>query len=683
MKKNTSHSVDEQQSVHSEVVSEKVVHINDRKLHLPVIEFLNHKSVRQIDEETLKVIEQTIQGDGHAFHHYIFCRNAIEYFYEENVMTEKRDIVVGIEPFYDYNSVSTINALAYLMHQVYEKYSEECVFIDMKYQLKVENDDTDKNKKISVVQYGMEVDTKRLANYLLLERYKDTYFISQANEENRKDTYYHFDIDTSRWGTIGQGGLRKTMQRDIKNLLTLLGFPSKGMINIASEVIQFVEMELERFDDTSDDMLEIFTKEHPSLVQFRDVVYNMDTHQVARMSQRFRLKHYHNYDLPLGPLKKEDLPKDSSFVDLPLSLEEVHQKASLLVERTQIIYRENQTDFVLSVIGNLFYHSASRFQVAFASVGGGGLGKSFFWNEIVAKKMMNGHISSLDQRVIDKSSNFLLSQLVGKELNLISELSDSYMSKDIIHLIKSVNSGDLTQVEFKNQNGYNTQLYAKSIMLANEGQLPPMRTSDVSDEGFKRRFVVVNCNSKQEDTSWLKKFDDDSLFEAMPHFALLSMMTFMKHHTNGNIAKFHYYNGCSQHHIEHFTTSDMVASTQRYFNSQDRFRMFFCWLPEAFQNARHENGNQGLSSDIEGFRYWLTNTPCTYFNNLFKEWHDREFSTRKGASTLAKALEEVYDIKRQSRKSHGTTKKVYGEPFQDLVESIILSDEPQNIEHLL
>lgn len=670
-------------SVNKEIKTEnQVIDIKDRQIHLPVVPFINAKTIRQLTDEQISHLESTVQGEGIAFGHYLLARNALHHVTGKNEDAVKRDIHLELLPYYDYSAVATMNAIAFLMYEIYQKHSEECVFIEAVYQLSV--DDTEHKKQVTVDNFSITVDPEKMARFLLLEHYRDTFFTSLVHEEDRKHTYYAYGSIDAQWGTIGQTGLRKDIQRDVRYILTALGVPSKELLPVGNKVAAFIEMDLIKIDDRQDNMLEMFTKDNPSLVQFKDVVYDMDTHSVTKMSNQFRLVHFHDYDLPLGHLKKEDIPDDGTFIPHPSSYDEVMKEADLLIRRTAIIYKEDQIPFIMSFIGNLFYHNATRFQVAIASVGGGGLGKSFLWNDIIARGMLSGHASAIDQRLLNgNASQFLTSQLVGKELNLISELSATAMSKDVVHLVKSVSSGDYTQVEFKNVDGYTTQLYAKTSMLANESQFPPMRTTEANDDGFKRRFVKINCNPKRHDTQWMNDFNIDTLYENIPYFSLACMMTFMHHHQNGNIRQFHYHGGCSSAVIEGFTTQELVDDTVEYFASHDRYRLFFCYLPEAFENERWQSGNAHLSFDMTGFRKWLATTRASHFNDLFKEWHQHQFSTVKGASALGTQLEKEYGIKRKTYRTADKEYKVYGEKFTDLVESICLADNPDVLSSLI
>lgn len=656
--------------------SKKILNIEEHQVHLPVMQHMSADTIFKMTDEDIKELERSVNGGGNAFAHYLIAKNVI-FNYDEIGSSDISDTVLSIKNFYDYNSVATMNALCYVMYEISQKFSANEVFLILDYQIELDSQNRPKVKKANI-----EINHERMAYYLLQTHFKDKFFLSEKRAEDKKNKFYVYSQKEYKWTKTGASSFSNETVSKTYKMFTRLGMNTKEAIAESRLVAKCFELEISMVNDLEEDMLENYSKKNPSLIQFRDVVYDMDKHAVTRMNHDFRLAHFHDLDLPLGTLSKEDIPSDGTFIDLPVSLEETMQQADLFIRRLKIIVKEDQTDFFMSVIGNLFYSNGQRFQVTTALVGGGGLGKSHFWNA-VKDYVLTGYNASINQDDFSKNSNFILSQLVGKKMNLIGELKDSTLPKSIIHLVKSVSSGDPAQVEFKNQDAYNTTLYAKSIMLANAGQLPPIRTSDANDDGFKRRFVVVECNEKRKTDEWKKEFTNEKLKEAAPHFTLACIMTLMKHVNNGNIGKFHNDGGCSEKVIKGFTTKDMVERTRRYFSENDRLKMFFCELPILFKNEITMNEYRHLQYDLDGFRTWLSTATSSRFNELFKEWHNENFTAKKGSNVLKETLKTNYSIEEKVKRIDKKVKRVYGDEFSDLVESVILEVNPETLKLLM
>src|SRR5699024_6034903 len=102
------------------------------------------------------------------------------------------------------------------------------------------------------------------------------------------------------------------------------------------------------------------------------------------------------------------------------------------------------SEFIMSVIGNMFYHD-TKWLVNLFIVGPQGDGKSWIWN-LISKKLFSNTGAALKQKQIDSDSRFTENGLLYKEFNLIGEFKGVVMTKAFIDFIKSTLS-DYTTYE--------------------------------------------------------------------------------------------------------------------------------------------------------------------------------------------------------------------------------------------
>lgn len=150
---------------------------------------------------------------------------------------------------------------------------------------------------------------------------------------------------------------------------------------------------------------------------------------------------------------------------------------------------DNNKDLVLlleEIIGCCLIKN-TNFQKAFLLLGGGANGKTTFI-EAIQKMFGAQNCSSLSLNELSSKNTFALSTLVGKMVNISSETPRKIIEES--NVFKSLVTGDTLTLQFKYQDPFNYNNYAKFIFAANE-----MPKVDERSFGFFRRFIVFPFNN--------------------------------------------------------------------------------------------------------------------------------------------------------------------------------------------
>lgn len=612
------------------------------------------------------------------------------------------------------NNKHYINAIARHMADIEKKYTKNAIFVHIDYQLNIEKSEKSNDYTVSIGKAELLIDDIALGYYLYNHLYKNTLLKSELDSE-KNNPYYLFDNVKKTWKMkIGKSTVREQIINYANTIVRALGFNTKKKSYSEKRVMEEVLNKIETTDDKDKDMLEKFSQSFPNWVQFGDLVYDMLNHKVAKAQPFFKLKHYHSYRIPTG-LKNdeiEQLPIDNTlndvtfdndlhediltenndltkkinalFVDCKISKDTVKNKANIIIQRMQENFEKDDVEFILTAIGNLFYHSNDWAMTLFIK-GNAGIGKSQIFNFVADKLIEERNTSSLKQKQFDSDSRFTETGIYGKEFNLIGELRGKALSKPMIEVIKSTLS-DGTTYEQKGGELKPDKFYSKIIALGNRGQLPSIPTDDASDEGLKRRLVLIECLPKTKTD--IKKFNDTypmyKLNAVRQDFALLCMMTFNHHYQNSDINVFQRNAGCTIKPIENFTTKHIVSTTKDYFKSHDRYRKFFCHLPTIFRESMdNHNIYDELKNDENLFKRWLYDLKSSQVKDMFMEWYQSEYPrTNMTKEKFVNHLKTVYDIEQQkpyrSMTNYKQSIRGYGTQFVDVVCEICKEDEPSN-----
>lgn len=625
------------------------------------------------------------------------------------------------------NSRRVFDAMTYLMYDIKEKYTKNAVFLDMTYTLKLkdtQDSDSNDNKKIIVVPDKVEIriNSRNLAIYLYHRFYKNHILISQSDSETKKP-YYVYQRNKNHWLTsFGQTLVRQKIEKLADNMHHYLSYSSEDSHNRV--VFNTLFKSIKSVEDKDVDYIEKFTQAFPQWVQFKDLVYDLREHKVAKAQPFFKLKQYHDYRIPTGLTEDEidNLPIDDElngidfenglhkdilksdnelskkiknlFVDCTITKEEVRKNADIFIRRMNENFSEDKHEFILSILGNLFFHSNDWAVIPFIR-GGAGIGKSKLFNFVAEELIQDGNFTNIDQGKLERKSNFIESAFYGKEYNLIGELKGKVLSAEVANYFKATIS-DNVSIERKGLSHKSTKIYAKPIALGNVGQMPSIPTDDANDGGLKRRIVIIDCEKMPKTDDFDNEYPENELRKVKSDFALLCMMTFNAH--KKDIGKFQHpkYSGCTNQSISGFTSQNMVKATQSYFTSHDRYRKFMCTLPDKYRQQCEEvhKPSAEYMEEPARFREWLNIQSSATIKKWFIEWYNEEYPrTNVNKEKFAIYLNETHNIyekarkfkleheynpnqnvKKQKRKDKSV--RGYGKQFTELVESIVLEDAP-------
>lgn len=685
--------------------NDNVLNFNDAETkqnsHLPVLDRITPDDLfgLGINTEKLSKLENTCFDNGVSQKAYEELLYVFNNFKTLDLAKYYQKVKMGIDTAnFGINSANFINALSYYLYTKTRGNSPEIVFFSY-YNVK---DDNDK------IKHKYTFDCETFALFVFKEFYEEILMLSKK-EQGSSSPYYFYQEEIYRWIITGDKFLKNKIKKQVTTLMKLLGFRTEATKNakkITEEIISLIE----QIDDDDQDAIMSWTLENPDLVQFKDTVYDIKNHAIAKMSPKFMLFNYHDYRLPIKSVNLDELTEEDGFVPLKETIEEMEEKSKFVIDRMSILTKEKE--FMTTVIGNGFCHN-NEFLVFPILEGGAGLGKSWFFDLLKKSLYMSRNSSGTGQDDLEKSGDFFLSNMFGKEFNLMGELNGSFMSKNFIYVIKSKLS-DGSEINKKNKQQFDSMVYAQIVALANKGQIPAIPDAFVNDDGLKRRVVRIKCNDKLDENNKLdtKKFTKEALSEKMPYFALFSMMKLQQHKDNGNIEKFsREVDGASKYPIEGFTSREMVDSTSSYFKQQDRKRKFFLHLYNIFvsrslksEGEKHDYPNLPMRDKsffptdaklvkddsgydkLEKFKIWLKYTSSAniddHFSNFFTNNYPNAHMTKDKLGEFLK----TQDIKKGSVKYRKQTKEGkiegsvqgYGKKFADYVYSIFL-EEPEGM----
>ncbi|QEU48016.1 DNA primase [Schleiferilactobacillus harbinensis] len=209
-----------------------------------------------------------------------------------------------------------------------------------------------------------------------------------------------------------------------------------------------------------------FDRSNPMLINFKNGTFNLVKRTLQPHNQSDLILQSHDYVLPTSQ-------------ETPTEPKETGDWLTALTGNDPFA-----TTFLFELMGYCFYRSYEPFQLIAILQGSGGNGKSTFLNYL--KRVLGvENVSNVTlQDLGSKNNRFASSQLYRKEANIFADVDSSFLKST--GLLKSLTGGDRMFAEFKGQDPFLFENFAKLIFSANE--LPPF--TDFSD-GFERRLYVV------------------------------------------------------------------------------------------------------------------------------------------------------------------------------------------------
>lgn len=669
--------------------NQKVIPIKDGSL-IPILRevkgdtFKSKRIINQLNSFSLKHDEQTrfeYEKLVYLFNNFQSLESKTENFqfefegqthsidplYIHEKITPAEEEIMGRGQERVKNNFSRISALILYNYEISKNHTIDQTFIN--FEFKDFKEAKIGGKPTPIWEYELEIDTGGLARYLYQNVYRE-YAIYSSQQSSSDEPYYFYDVNIKRWSMISENYLSRLISGHVQNILTVLN--ADKISNKTNEIVKIIFNSFEKILDGENNLINEFSTsdEYAHLVQFKDQVYDMLNDEIYDMNRKYMLQNYHDYRLELYNDNNEKYTDD-----------ELRQKCSTVLERLKIIHYEEDFEFILSLIGHCFIHQ-NIWQTFPIIVGGGGLGKSWFYDEFVASNVIgNSNKASLDQDHFEKGSDFVLSSIYAKEINITNETNGSYLSPTVLKSFKTM--GGTVTINQKFKKPFNSKVTAQFIMLGNNGQIPAIPSNSADDSGLLRRFVIINCKDKSSKDEFQQEkrksvreyFSISDLKKEIPYFALLCMRTFIKNEKNRAI--FDDTGGATERVIDGFTSKNIVDGTKAYFKSHNRNREFLLWLGH-YYNKNHKDE---LKSTVH-FNKWLTELKSEEVKNMYIWWFNHNYRHINAKKTdLEQYLKNTYHIQSYNLKITEGNKRVsgkrYGAKFADVVESIILEDDPE------
>lgn len=638
-----------------------------------------------------------------------------------NRITEKITISPSSDDAYIGN---TINAFAYVFSKLAKNHRSSTKYHFLNIHIPFDKQSNGYNLKKAKGEI-LEKPLSRLVYDLSVK-----HLLKTIITKNNTNEFIRFNDTTKRWEEINEKTALSFVKNKIDNLLGQIGLEEFSSSLSAKNARDSIIQKITNQSSSEKAMLYRFTIDNPRYVQFKDTIYNMEEHSIAKATQYFKLSNYHNYRLPMGSLtidkldevvaeheltindflntnehlnNHDDLGKFFvSLDDYGVTKQSVKEQAQLLIDRFE--YTTQGYMFLINFIGSLFDHEANLLTFPILS-GGGGLGKSMLLSSIVVDRIIGSeNNSSLDQSRLEKANQFTSSALFEKEINSISEMKGSYFSNDFIKLIKS-SGEDKQEIEFKNSNSFSASLYARFIGVSNKDQVPKIKSSEIDDEGIRRRIAIIHCRDfnsitgeSKDEFSNIKKVNMEERFpkdemlsdESIGAFALYAMMTYEENRQNGAIQKFSRNGGASKQVVEGLTNQKIVSDTKDYFNKNDRFRQIAFILADAYVSDMNEDDNiyrycltEQPPKQYDTLQDWLTVLKTSTVKDIYNVWYSNNFESRQNKSAIVEYLENENNMSKVQTSddnyvtSTGTGKKrvrSYGRTFAYFIINILLED---------
>lgn len=588
---------------------------------------------------------------------------------------------ITLSPSSDESSIgNTINAFAYVFSKLAKNYNSSTKYHFLNIHIPFDKQINGYNLKKAKGEI-LEKPLSRLVYDLSIK-----HLLKTIITKNNTNEFIRFNDSSKRWEEINEKTALSFVKNKIDNLLGQIGLEDFSSSLSVKNARDSIMQKITNDSSSQKAMLYRFTIDNPRYVQFKDTIYNMEEHSIAKATQYFKLSNYHDYRLPMGDLTMDKLNEITSSYELTImdflnksekvyenddlskffikledygvTKEMIEEKAQLLIDRFK--YTTSGYMFLINFIGSLFDHEANLLTFPILS-GGGGLGKSMLLSSIIVDRIIGSeNNSSLDQNRLEKANQFTSSSLFEKEVNSISEMKGSYFNHDFIKLIKSAGE-DKQEIEFKNSNSFSASLYARFIGVSNKDQVPKIKSTEIDDEGIRRRIAIVHCRNFNTHSSDIndefgnikninmaERFPKDKMLsdESIGAFALYAMMTYEENRQRGAIQEFSRNGGASKQVVKGLTTQKIVSDTKAYFNNNDRFRQIAFVLADAYTSDMKDSDNiyrysltEQPPKKYDTFQDWLTVLKRKTVKELYNVWYANEFESRQNKSAIVNYLE--------------------------------------------
>ncbi|WP_368863095.1 DUF5906 domain-containing protein [Staphylococcus hominis] len=497
-------------------------------------------------------------------------------------------------------TVKRYNAYVKLMTEVAEYYGPRCCFIKATCRPTYEQG----NLK-SIERRNVTIDQECLINFI--EGYFIKKYMSISGIKGQEDEVYIYDRSSKKMLLNSKKVIKRRLQRIVRRI-------HKGLrCENSKEEKKIVEACLGLIPEANDFDMDHFNKyasDNPNLVWFKNGVYDIVNDKLLEHSPKHYLQNHHDYELPYYKITKDG----NTEVKVPHSLEEIKAKCQNTINRLEMLVG-NGLEYFITLLGYGFYHSYSKWNViTFLYDPKGGSGKSSFIRMAILPMFSNANVSSVKLKDMSASNNkFALSEVAGKEMNIVTELDDTHFNHDLLNNLKTASGGDTTRTEGKFKSGKNAILHAKLIFSTNKG-LPQISTSQ-QDGAVKRRIVILPVTQQPPTNDVIDYYTEELFAEEKPYFALYCMRIFNKHLQNNSFTNFQ-----PQDPTTPLITNEIATMTRKFIDADNRILQFFIYKAMNHLDGLNEP-IQSRESMIEILEHWLKTYHVPTMKDDFEQWY--------------------------------------------------------------
>ncbi|WP_447550170.1 DUF5906 domain-containing protein [Staphylococcus haemolyticus] len=505
----------------------------------------------------------------------------------------------------DKNIIKTLgryHAYLKLMCVVVDQYNPRCCFLKATFKPKF-----DKGNLIHLIRKNVQIDPELLANFILEHHVKGYMQISSI--EGAEDLIYYYDRNTHKVTQFKKAVVKRKVQHLVHQIYS--GFRSENS-KAEKQVVDTVMNLIPNADDLDANLIDKYTEEHPQHVWFKNGIYDIEQDQLIEHKHTQYLRQHHDYNLPVANDDEE-----------PLTLQYLETKCPKTLNRLNLLVG-NASEYMTTLLGYSFMHTHKLWNiVTFLYDPNGSSGKSFFIGNVIEKMFGSANIQSVGLNQLS-ANRFASSDMVGKEMNLVTEVDDSHFNAELINNLKKISGGDTVRVEAKFKQGKPAALYSKMLFSMNKG-LPQVSTS-LQDGGVLRRIVIVPTTGHKPTAKDKEDFTQTVINEELPYFALYCMKKFNQHYQNG------VFNDFSPVDVNNpLVTNEMAMQTRKFIDKDNRILQFFIYKAiDYLDNTTNEITSQQDMIDVlvEMLKYYPKSTMKDDFINWFKSVE--EYKNDKG-----------------------------------------------------
>lgn len=499
-------------------------------------------------------------------------------------------------------SVGRYNAYLKLMTLVAEYYGPRCCFLEATCKATF-----DKNGNlVGLLRKNITIDKEGLINFVIGYFIKNYMKISVI--KGSEDDVYYYDKSQNKMLIHNKKVIKRHLQHIVHRIYS--GFRCEDN-KIEKQVVDSVISYIPGANDDDMDLFSKYSINHPNLVWFENGIYDIDKNVMIEHSSKHYLQNHHDYELPYYKQVKND---NGNIEYKPNTINDIKAGCINTLKRLELLLGKN-AEFFITLLGYGFYHSYDKWNViTFMYDPAGSSGKSAFIRMVVLPMFNNSNLSQVKLKDMSASSNkFALSEVAGKELNVVTEVDDSHFTAELLNNLKIASGGDISRVEGKFKSGRGVLLHSKLIFSTNKG-LPQVSTSQ-QDGGVLRRITVLPVTGYKLSANEKSYYTAELFNKEKGYFALYCMNKFREHKENDSFADYD-----PQDPNKPLITNEIASLTRKFIDQDNRILQFFIYKSIEYLDGLNKriNTREEMRQELED---WLKFYHVPTMKDDFEKWY--------------------------------------------------------------